>query len=149
MLDVSIARIYQSQNNQQIAKNFYQLAENNCKQKVLSLSDRNETVIELLAEYTEIADYYFENGETEKAINLTKFVAEKIDGILEKNDTDLEANSSLADTFEKLGDYQKGNEAKTYYEKSLQIWTKLKESYPLLPDETEKVEAIKTKLNSL
>jgi len=145
--DVSIARIYQSQNNKELAGKFYSIAENNCKQKVSADASRLESAVELLGEYFEIADYHFENGESEKAIGLMKFVVEKIEKIVEKNESDLAATSALADTFEKLGDYQKGNGAKTNYEKSVQLWSKLKESYTLLPIEEEKINLLKNKFN--
>ncbi len=144
---VNSARIYQSQNKKELAENYYLEAENNCKQKLSTDSSRNVAALELLDEFTEISDYYYANSKSEKAIDLMKFAVEKIEKILEKDEADIEATTALANTFEKLGDYQKGIEAKNHYEKSLQIWAKLQETYKLLSTEEEKVAALKNKLN--
>ncbi|HQU85327.1 MAG TPA: protein kinase [Pyrinomonadaceae bacterium] len=145
-LDVSIARIYQSQNDKRLAENSYLEAENNCRQKVSAESNMLEATTELLGEFTEIGDYYYENGKSEKAVGLMKFAAEKIEKILEKNESDLEAAFALAEVYEKLGDFQAEQQKREYYEKSFNIWKKYSENYNLLPAETEKMEAVKKKL---
>ncbi len=145
---VEAARMFDKLGNKNEARNYFTEGENLCRQTLKQNPDRIETVLEELERFYAISDFYFANDERERSILLLTEIAGKLETILDKNEWDLQTAFALADTYEKLGDFQTAKQAREFYEKSDKIWTKYQQTYTLLPAEIIKMEAARKKIQS-
>ena len=143
---VKSAEVSEKLGEKRQAEKYFTDGEKVCRQNISADEDRSGTILEQIEEFYEIARYYFSVGKNEKSVALLSEVAENLNSIVEKNESDFETAFALADTYEKLGDFQTEQKKREYYEKSFDIWKKYSENYKLLPAEIEKMESVKKKL---
>jgi eukaryotic-like serine/threonine-protein kinase len=143
---VEAARMFDKLGNKDEARRHFTEGENLCRRNLTQNPDRIETVIEGLKRFYAISDFYFAAGERERSITLLTELTKRMETTVDKNEWDLETAFALADTYEKIGDYHSGKQAREFYEKSDKIWTKYQQTYTLLPAEIEKMEAVGKKL---
>jgi eukaryotic-like serine/threonine-protein kinase len=145
---VEAARMFDKSGDQNEARKYFTEGETLCRQTLAQNPDRIETIHEELERFYAISNFYFAAGERERSVLLLKEIAEKLETVVDKNEWDLETAFVLADTYEKIGDFQTDKQAREFYEKSGKIWTKYQQNYQLLPDEISKMEAVRKKLQS-
>lgn len=148
LLEEKPAKVFDKSKNAGEAGKYFTEGENLCRQNLIQDTNRTETIYEELESFNAIADYYFDIGKRVQSVSILTETVRKMEAILDKNEWDLQTAFALAKTFEKIGDFQTGKQSRDFYEKSDKIWTKYQQTYPLLPTETEKMEAVRKKLQS-
>jgi eukaryotic-like serine/threonine-protein kinase len=145
---VEAAIVFDKSGNKNEARQYFTEGETLCRQNLTQNPDRIETVHEEFEQFYAISDFYFATGERERSILLLLELTKRMETVVEKNEWDLQTAFVLADTYEKIGDFQTDKQAREFYEKSDKIWTKYQPNYQLLPTEIEKMEAVRKKLQS-
>ncbi len=145
---VKTAGMFDKSGNKDDARKYFTEGENLCRQTLKQNPDRIETVLEELERFYAISDFYFAAGERERSILLLTEISGKLETLLDKNEWDLPTAFALADTYEKIGDYHSGKQAQEFYERSYKIWTKYQQTYALMSDEIDKMDALRKKIQS-
>ena len=146
---VEAAKMFDRLGKQTEAWRHFTEGETLCRQNLERNAAQRGVLIDQIDFFFEIGDFYFKSGESKKGIALLLELKENMERVLEINEWDFKSAFTLADIFEKLGDYHSGRQAQEFYEKSNGIWTKYHQSYTLLPAELKKMEAVRKKIQSL
>jgi eukaryotic-like serine/threonine-protein kinase len=144
---VEAARMFNKSGNKNEARQYFTEGETLCRQTLAQNPDRIETVHEELERFYAISDFYFAAGERERSILLLLELTKRMETVVDKNEWDLQTAFALADTYEKIGDFQTDKQAREFYEKSDKIWTKYQQNYQLLPAEISRMETVRNKLS--
>ncbi len=141
---VKVATMLERSGNRKDALRYFVEGENICRQNLKQNPDQSDTILVQIEDFYEISNFYFTKGERRRSISILLELTIKMETFLEKNESDLETAFVLAETYEKIGDFQ--NEDRTFYDKSNKIWSKYQQTYRLLPTEKIKMEQLRKKL---
>ncbi len=128
------------------ARKYFTDGEMACRQNIAQDENDAGNIFESLPYFYEIADFYAASGEKEKAVNQLLELSKKLHIVLDKNQSDLTAAFSLAETFEKIGDISNDEKSREFYEKSVKIWREHSANNSLVPEEIEKMNQAISKL---
>ena len=148
MLSVKAAKMLDKSGNRKEAWKYFTDGETRCGQIIAQNPNQNDLLLQEIESFYEIADFYSAAGDRGQAVAVLLGISEKLETILEKNDWDWKTAFALAGTFEKIGDFQTGEQSREFYDKSDKIWTKYHQTYTLLPSEIEKMEAVRRKIQN-
>lgn len=148
ILLVKGAKMLDKSGNGKQAREYFADGENLCRKILNENPNLNGLLLQQIESFYEIGNFYFAGGERERSITLLLEISKRLEMILEKNEWDWKTAFALADTFEKIGDFQTDEQARKFYEKSYQIWTRYQQIYPLLPSEIEKMQTVEKKLQN-
>ena len=149
MLAVKAAKMFnKTNNNRKESRNYFTDGETLCRKVIEQNPNQNEILLEEIESFYVISDFYFAAGEREKSVMLLLEISSKLETVMEENEWDWKTAFALADTFEKIGDFQSGRQSREFYGKSDKIWTKYNQTYTLLSSELEKMETVRKKLQS-
>ena len=119
-----------------------------CRQNIKQDENDAGNIFESQPYFFEIADFYVASNKKEKAVSQLLELSKKLQNVLDKNQSDLTAAFSLAETFEKIGDID-GEKSREFYENSVKIWRDYSTENLLVPEETEKMKRVIAKVEKL
>ena len=128
------------------ARRLFAAGESLCRQTLENDADDIGLIVDSQPDFFEIAEYYAAVGEREKSVAGLLQISRKLEIIFEKNPLDLTAATSLASTYEKLGDVTGGNRG--FYQKSADFWKKIITENTLVPEEIEQMNRVISKFES-
>jgi len=131
------------------AQKYFSQGELICRQNIAQDIDDKANVFESLPFLFEIFDFYSSNQGRSQALSGLLILSKQFQAILKENNTDLASALALAEINEKIGDISNGSEMRDSYQMSVAIWQKYSADNSLLPNESEKMQRVLTKLNKL
>jgi serine/threonine protein kinase len=134
--------------NKNDARQYFTEGETACRQNIAQDANDSENVFESQPYIFEIADFYVTLGEKEKAVKQLLELSEKLQNMLDKNQSDLTAVFSLAEIFEKIGDINH-EQSRELYGKSVKLWRDNSKENSLVQEEAEKMNRVIGKLENV
>ncbi len=134
--------------NKNDARQYFIEGETACLQNIAQDENDQGNIFESQPYFFEVADFYAASGEKEKAVKQLLELSKKLQNVLDKNQSDLTAVFSLAETFEKIGDIN-SEQSQEFYEKSVKLWNDYSKENSLVPEETEKMKRVLGKLENV
>ncbi len=131
------------------AQKYFSQGELICRQNIAQDINDKANVFESLPFLFEIFDFYSSYRGRSQALSGLLVLSKQFQTILKENNTDLASALALAEINEKIGDISSGSEIRDSYQKSVDIWRKYSADNSLLPNESEKMQRVLTKLNKL
>ncbi len=130
------------------ARQYFSEGEEFCRQNIKQDENDAGSIFESQPYFFEIADFYVASGEKEKAVEQLIDLSKKLQNVLDKNRSDLIAAFSFAETFEKIGDIDRGK-SREFYKRSVKIWRDYGAENLLVPEETDKMKRVAEKFEKL